>query len=66
MFKTFHFGVSKFGFLSLCPFRTENPNGMSILPKNNASFWERYNFGVRGKIGIAKDFLYRRGKVREK
>jgi hypothetical protein len=32
MFKTSHLGVSKFGFLSLCSFRTENPNGMPILP----------------------------------
>jgi hypothetical protein len=39
---------------------------MSILPQNDASFWERYSFGVKGKIGIAKDFLYGRGKVREK
>jgi hypothetical protein len=33
MFKTFHLGVSKFGFLSLCPIRIENPNGMSIYSK---------------------------------
>jgi hypothetical protein len=66
MFKTSHFDVSKFGFLSLCPFRTENANRISILPQNDASFWEQCNFGVRGKIGIAKDFLYGRGKVREK
>jgi hypothetical protein len=30
-FKTSHLGVSKFGFLSLCPFRTENLNAMPIL-----------------------------------
>jgi hypothetical protein len=28
----FHLGVSKFGFLSFCLFRKENPNGISILP----------------------------------
>jgi hypothetical protein len=39
---------------------------MSILPQNDASFWKWYNFGVRGKIVIAKDFLYGKGKVREK
>jgi hypothetical protein len=65
MFKTSHFDVSKFGFLSLCPFRTENPNGMSILPQNDMSFWKRYSFEVMDKIGIAKDFMYGRGKVRE-
>jgi hypothetical protein len=27
-----HLGVSKFGFLSICPFRIENHNEMSILP----------------------------------
>jgi hypothetical protein len=66
MFKTSHLGVAKFDFLSLYPFRIENPNGMSILLQNYASFWERYSFRVSGKIGIAKDFLYERGKVREK
>jgi hypothetical protein len=65
MFKTSHLGVSKFDFLSLCPCRTENPNRMSILPQNYMSFWERCNYGVKGKIGIAKNFLYGMGKVRE-
>jgi hypothetical protein len=65
MFKTFHLGVSKFGFLSFCPFRIENRNGMSILSRNYELFWERYSFGVRSKIGIVKDFLYGMGKVRE-
>jgi hypothetical protein len=44
MFKTSHYDVSKFGFLSFCPFHTENPNGMSILPQNDVSFSERYSF----------------------
>jgi hypothetical protein len=65
MFKTSHFDVSKFGFLSFCLFYTENPNRMSILPQNNASFWKRYSFGIRGKIGITKDFLYGMDKVRK-
>jgi hypothetical protein len=38
---------------------------MSILPLKIASFWEQCSFGVRGKIGIAKDFMYGRGKVKE-
>ena len=32
MFKTSHLDVSKFDFLSLCLFHTENLNGMPILP----------------------------------
>jgi hypothetical protein len=32
MFKISHLGVLKFGFLSLCSFRKENPNEMPILP----------------------------------
>jgi uncharacterized membrane protein len=36
---------------------------MSILPQNDAS-WERYSFGVRDKIRIAKDFMYEKDKVR--
>jgi hypothetical protein len=66
MFKTSHFDVSKFGSLSFCSFRTENPNGMSILLQNDSLFWEQYSFEVKGKIGIAKDFLYIMDKVREK
>jgi hypothetical protein len=65
MFKTSHLGISKFDFLSLCPFRIENPNRMSILSQNYMSFWEQCSYGVRGKIRIAKDFLYGMGKVRE-
>jgi hypothetical protein len=65
MFKTSHLGVSNFGFLSLCPFHTKNPNRMPILSQNYALFWERCNFGIKGKIGIANDFLYGMGKVRE-
>jgi hypothetical protein len=32
MFETSYLGVLKFGFLSLCPFRTKNPKVMTILP----------------------------------
>jgi hypothetical protein len=28
-------------------------------------FWERYSFGIKGKIEIAKDFLYGMDKVRK-
>ena len=66
MFKTFHLSVSKFGFLLFCHFRTENHNRMSILPQNYAWFWKQCSYGVRDKIGIVKDFLYVKGKVREK
>ena len=68
MCKTFYLGVSKFGVLSFCSFRTENSNAMPILPNSKtktASFWKQYSFGVRDKIGITKDFLYGMGKVRE-
>jgi hypothetical protein len=65
MFKTSHLGVSNFSFLSLFPFRTENLNKMSILLQNYMSFWKWYSYGVRGKIEITKDFLYRMSKVRE-
>ena len=65
MFKTSHLRVSKFGFLSLCPFRTKNPNKIPILPQNYASFWKQCSFWVKGKIGIAKNFLYGKDKVKE-
>jgi hypothetical protein len=61
MFKTSHVGVSKFGFLLLCLFHAENLNGMPILPLKTASFWKWYSYGVRDKIGIAKNFLYGKG-----
>ena len=66
MFKSSHLGILKFDFLSLCPFRTKNPNEISILPQNYASFSEWCSVGVKGKIEIAKKFLYKKGKVREK
>ena len=66
IFKTSHLCVSMFGFLSFCQFCTKNPNGMPNLPQNYALFWERYSFGVRGKIGIAKNFLYGIGQSERK
>jgi hypothetical protein len=66
MFKSSYLGVSKFGFLSLYPFHTKNPDGISILPQNYGSFYEQCSVRVGGKIGIAKKFMYGMGKVREK
>jgi hypothetical protein len=65
MFKTSHLSVSNFGFFSLCPFRIENLYRMSILPQNCMSFWERCSYGIKGKFGIVKYFLYEMDKVRE-
>jgi hypothetical protein len=56
MFKTSHLGVSKFGFLSLCPFYAENvnftPNSKTTLFSKQHSF----SFGDKGKIGIPLGF----------
>jgi hypothetical protein len=62
MFKTTHLGISKFDFLLLCPFRIKNLNEISILPLKTVLFWEQCDFGVRNKIGIAKNFLHGRAK----
>jgi hypothetical protein len=65
MFKSFHLDVSKFDFLSFCSLRTKNLSRISILPQNYASFWEQCSYGVKGKIGIVKNFLYEMDKARE-
>jgi hypothetical protein len=41
MFKTSHLAVSNFGFLSLCPFRTENFNeNANFIPDSKITpFW---------------------------
>jgi hypothetical protein len=46
MFKAFHLGVSKFGFLSLYPFRIENPNRMPILPLTPKLKLHRFENGI--------------------
>ena len=55
----------RFDFFLFYPFRIKNSNEMSILSQNYVLFWE-CSFGVNGKIGIVKDFLYGMSKVREK
>jgi hypothetical protein len=52
-------------FSHFVPFHKKNLSRMSILPQNYASFWERCSYGVKGKIGIVKNFLYGMDKVRE-
>jgi hypothetical protein len=52
MFKTSHLGVSKFGFLLLCPFRTENPNGMLILSLTPKLKLHRLGNGVVLESGV--------------
>jgi hypothetical protein len=63
MFKTSHLGVSKFDFLSLCPFRIENHNEMPILSLAPKLKLRRFGNGIilesRGKIGI---FCMKRAK----
>jgi hypothetical protein len=65
MFKTSNLSVLKFSFLSLYSFRIENPNRMSILTQNYASFWEICSYIVKDKIEIVKNFLYEMDKVRK-
>jgi hypothetical protein len=66
MFKTSHLGVSKFGFLSLCPFRTENPNGMSILPLIPKLKLPRFGNGVILESGVKLAFFVRNGQSERK
>jgi hypothetical protein len=66
MFKTSHFDVSKFGFLSLYSFRTENFNGMSNLPQTTCRFENCIVLELGVKLELRRIFLYGRGKVREK
>jgi hypothetical protein len=65
MFKTSHLGVSNFGFLSLCPFRTENANftqlqNYTILQNDAVLVLE---LGV--KLTFRYDFFTEIDKVRE-
>jgi hypothetical protein len=66
MFKTFHLGVSKFGFLSLCPFHTENPNGMPILPLTPKLKLHRFGNGVVLELGVKLLFYVRNGQNERK
>jgi hypothetical protein len=51
-FKTFHLGVSKFGFLSLCLFRTENLNAMPILPLHPKLKLRRFGNDIVLELGV--------------
>jgi hypothetical protein len=62
MFKTSHLGVSKFGFLSLCPFHIKNSNGMPILSLTPKLKLCRFRNGVVLKSGEKLAFSVRNGQ----
>jgi hypothetical protein len=66
MFKTSHLGVSKFGFLSLCLFRTENPNKMPILLLTQKLKLSHFGNGVvlksRVKLALRRIFCTEEAK----
>jgi hypothetical protein len=66
MFKTSHLGVSNFNFLSLCLFRTENPNGMSILPLTPKLKLRRFGNGVVLESKVKLAFFVRNGQSERK
>jgi hypothetical protein len=66
MFKTSHLGVSKFGFLSLCPFCTENPNGMPILPLTPKLKLRHFGNSVVLESGVKLAFFVRNGQSKGK
>jgi hypothetical protein len=66
MFKTSHLGVLKFGFLSLCPFRTENPNGMPILSLTPKLKLRHFENGVVLESWIKLAFSIRNGQSERK
>jgi hypothetical protein len=66
MFKTSRLGVSKFGFLSLCPFHTKNYNGMPILlltPKLKLRHFGNY---IVLESGVKLAFFIRKGQRERK
>jgi hypothetical protein len=66
MFKTSHLGVSKFGFLSLCPFRTENPNEIPILSLTPKLKLRRFGNGVVLESKVKLAFSVRNGQSEKK
>jgi hypothetical protein len=66
MFKTFYLGVLKYGFLSLCPFRTENPNGMPILPLTPKLKLRHFGNGVIFESGVKLTFSVWKGQSERK
>jgi hypothetical protein len=61
MFKTSYLGVSKFGFLSLRPFRTENPNGMPILPLTSKLKLHHFGNGIVLELEVKLAFSVYKG-----
>jgi hypothetical protein len=61
MFKTSHLSVSKFGFLSLYPFRTKNSKGMLILPLTSKLKLRRFGNGVVLELGVKLAFFIQNG-----
>jgi hypothetical protein len=65
-FKTSHLGVSKFGFLSLCPFHTKNPNAMPILSLTLKLKLHHFRNSVVLELGVKLVFFVRNGKCERK
>jgi hypothetical protein len=61
MFKTFYLGVSKFGFISLYPFRIENPNEISILVLTPKLRLRRFENDVVLELGVKLIFFVQNG-----
>jgi hypothetical protein len=59
MLKNSHLGVSKFGFLSLYPFCTENANFTTNSKITPFSKRRGFSFGIKGKIDIPLEFFIR-------
>jgi hypothetical protein len=62
MFKTSHLGVSKFSFLSLYSFCTENPNEMLILPMTSKLKLRHFGNGLVFESGVKLTFFVRNGQ----
>jgi hypothetical protein len=61
MFETFYLGVLKFGFISLYPFRIENPNEISILLLIPKLKLRRFGNGVVLELGVKLTFFVQNG-----
>jgi hypothetical protein len=66
MFKTSHLGVSKFDFLSLCPFHTEKPNAVPILPLTPKLKSCHFGNGVVLELGVKLTFSVWKGQSERK
>ena len=59
MFKTSHLDISKFDFLLLCLFHTENLNGMPILPITPKLKLHRFENDVILELRVKLTFFVR-------